>query len=227
MSQQAAPTMQGSTCRAAPATTAVSATPATRSRGAAARVAGDGATPGRALVAKCLLLTMLMLSSAATAAQSRVSLEYAVKATYLYKLAPFVNWPPDTFTSPNAPFEICVLGRDPFNGFLVQAVAGRRVGTHPFEVRRLAAPTQAAGCQIVFIGDMRVGAVRDVLRTFDGKPVLTVTDSGDADSAGSIVQFVLERGHVRFDIDNAAAARNHLAISSKLLNLALTVKGDG
>jgi hypothetical protein len=37
----------------------------------------------------------------------------------------------------------------------------------------------------------------------------------------------MRRGHVRFEIDNAAAARNHLVISSKLLNLALAVKEAG
>jgi hypothetical protein len=32
---------------------------------------------------------------------------------------------------------------------------------------------------------------------------------------------------VRFEVDNTAAMRNHLTISSKLLNLALAVKGAG
>ncbi len=66
--------------------------------------------------------------------------------------------------------------------------------------------------------------MRAALRALDGKPVLTVTDAEDADSSGSIVQFVIRGGHVRFEIDNAAAQRNHLAISSKLLGLALAVR---
>src|SRR6185312_12207432 len=74
----------------------------------------------------------------------------------------------------------------------------------------------------------RARQVRATLQALDGKPVLTVTDSDDADSSGSIVQFVIRGGHVRFEIDNAAAVRSHLAISSKLLGLAVAVKGaDG
>ncbi|HJP99485.1 MAG TPA: YfiR family protein [Rhodanobacteraceae bacterium] len=181
-------------------------------------------------MAECALLMVLMLTGAESFAQSpapKVSLEYAVKATYLYKMAPFVNWPPHTFTSPDAPFEICVLGRDPFQGFLERQVAGRGLGSHPFKVRQLDGTTSGADCQIVFIGYSGPGEIREALRAFDGKPVLTVTDSGAVDSSGSIVQFVMDSGHVRFEVDNAAAERNHLEISSKLLSLALAVKGSG
>lgn len=181
-------------------------------------------------MAECALLVVLMLPCAKSFAQSpvpNVSLEYAVKATYLYKMAPFVNWPPDTFTSPDAPFQICIVGRDPFHGFLEKAIVGHALGTHRFAVRQLAGNASDAGCQIVFIGYTSPAQIRDALRPFQGKPVLTVTDSDAVDDSGSIVQFVMDSGHVRFEVDNTAAERNHLTISSKLLNLALAVKGAG
>lgn len=184
----------------------------------------------RLRVAECALLMVLMMTGAESFAQSpapNVSLEYAVKATYLYKMAPFVNWPPHTFTSPDAPFQICVVGHDPFNGFLEKAVAGRALGSHRFAVRQLEGSESGAGCQIVFIGYTRPAEIRDALRAFSGKPVLTVTDSDVADDSGSIVQFVVDSGHVRFEVDNTAAIRSHLTISSKLLKLALAVKGAG
>lgn len=181
-------------------------------------------------MAECALLVVLMLTGAESFAQSpspNVSLEYAVKATYLYKMAPFVNWPPDTFISPDAPFQICIVGRNPFHGFLEKAVAGRALGSHRFAVRQLEESASAADCQIVFIGYTRPEEIREALRPFSGKPVLTVTDSDAVDDSGSIVQFVMDSGHVRFEVDNTAALRNHLTISSKLLNLALAVKGPG
>ena len=53
-------------------------------------------------------------------------------------------------------------------------------------------------------------------------PMLTVTDS-NAPKPG-VIAFVVEHNHVRFDIDDAAAARDGLVISSKLLGLARNVK---
>jgi hypothetical protein len=156
---------------------------------------------------------------------SGISLEYQVKATYLYKLAPFVNWPPEEFAAPDTPFRICVAGDDPFDDFLQKAVAGHRFGTHPFEVRRLEALAPGAGCQIVFISRLQTQSVRQALAAVSGEPILTVIDSGTTDQGG-VVQFVIDHGRVAFEIDTGAAERNHITISSKLLNLALAVR-DG
>ena len=163
------------------------------------------------------------LSPQAQPAPQAVSLEYAVKATYLYKLAPFVNWPAEEFATPDAPFRICVVGDDPFDDFLDNAVTGRRFGNHPFEVHRLDSLTPEADCQIAFLGRVPSQSISQALEAVRGTPVLTVVDSTVPDRGG-IVQFVVKHGRVRFDIDTAAAARNHLTISSKLLNLALVVR---
>jgi YfiR/HmsC-like len=177
----------------------------------------------------CLLVLLLACAPGQAGArpgqppQADVSLEYAVKATYLYKLAPFVNWPPTTFGAADEPFRICVAGDDPFGDYLEKAVAGHRLGTHPFEVRRLDALTPDAACQIVFISHLPSQSIHDALDAVSGRPVLTVLDS-TAPHQGGIVQFVIERGRVRFVIDTGEAARNHISISSKLLNLAVAVR---
>lgn len=187
------------------------------------------AMPRRMRLAGCVIAVALLCASAESFAQPtppRISLEYAVKATYLYKLAPFVNWPPRTFTAPNAPFQICVIGDDPFDNYLEKAVAGHGLGSHPFTVRRMDRLEPGTDCQIAFIGRLSTQSLGDALAAVEGKPVLTVTDSNVRNDNGSIMQFVIEHGRVRFDIDTSAAARNHLTISSKLLNLALAVKDE-
>jgi hypothetical protein len=181
---------------------------------------------GHAGALRWLLASVLVCVACGAWAQSAtdaVSLEYAVKATYLYKLAPFVNWPPDDFATADAPFQICVVGTDPFGDFLDKAVAGRGMGTHPFAVRRLESVDGVADCQILFISHLPEMTTREALATVSGKPVLTVTDSTAPDADG-IVHFVIDRGRVAFEINTAAAARNQLTISSKLLQLAVAIK---
>jgi hypothetical protein len=157
------------------------------------------------------------------AAPPSVSLEYAVKATYIYKLAPFVTWPPGEFATANSPFTICVVGDDPFGGYLETAVTGRGISGHPFEVLRLAVLTPEAGCEIAFLSHLPGQGIPRALEAVSGKPVLTVVDSV-APARQGIVQFVIRHGRVGFEINAGAAARNHLAISSKLLSLALAVR---
>jgi hypothetical protein len=56
-----------------------------------------------------------------------------------------------------------------------------------------------------------------------GTPVLTVTDEAQG-SAHGIIHFVIRGNRVRFAIDDAAAAKNGMTISSKLMRLALSVR---
>jgi hypothetical protein len=152
------------------------------------------------------------------------SLEYAVKAAYLYKVAPFIEWPASAFPGGGGPFSICVQGADPFGAALDQAVAGQRVGVHPITVRRMDAVSADSGCQILYAGGSRRQSVIDALRTVRGAPVLTVTDGERPPAGRGVIHFVLKDGRVRFDIDDQAASENGLSISAKLLSLALSVR---
>ena len=169
-----------------------------------------------------LLLAALALPGAALG-QGASELEYAVKATYLYKFAPFVHWP-ESSQAAGAGFEICIVGRDPFGALLDDAVRGEQVRGQPIAVRRLPEIARASGCGIVFAGGSSAQSVREILDAVAGEPVLTVTDVALSRTAKGIVHFVILDDRVRFEIDDQAAAENGLMISSKVLSLALSVR---
>jgi hypothetical protein len=159
--------------------------------------------------------------SAPAAVRAQPSLEYAVKAAYLTKFAPFIEWPDGVMVSPSAPVTICILGADPFGALIDRTAssAGR-----PITIRRIASAGAADGCHLVYAGDAAA------LDTLSGKPVVTVTDAAadagiaaSAPAAHGVISFVTVDNHVRFDIDDAQAARNGIRISSKLLELAHVV----
>jgi hypothetical protein len=148
------------------------------------------------------------------------SLEYAVKAAYLTKFVPFIEWPDAAFASSASPVSICVLGEDPFAGKLEQAAGGARSGERAITVRHTTAAD--ASCQLVFLGSADSAATETVLQELKGKPVVTVTDSSL--KAHGVISFIVAENHVRFDIDDGAAAQDGLKISAKLLGLAHAVK---
>jgi hypothetical protein len=158
-------------------------------------------------------------------ARADASLEYAVKAAYLPKFIPFITWPDSAFASPAAPVTICVLGDSPFGGKLEQAASGTKSADRAIVVRHLSAPDASAPCQMIFLGPGDQAVVDGTLDAMKGRPVVTVTDSGI--KAHGVISFLIEANHVRFDIDDAAAAQDGLVISSKLLGLAHAVKQRG
>ncbi|HEY4265044.1 MAG TPA: YfiR family protein [Micropepsaceae bacterium] len=149
------------------------------------------------------------------------TLEYAVKATFVYKFAGFVDWPATSFESPSSPVTICVLGSDPVAALIDQAAAGRQVGDRTVAVKYLQIFVRDSGCNILYVAANMPGDAANAAR---GAPVLTVGASPRAEAGGTIVTFVVQDNRVRFDIDDAAAAENGLAISSKLLSLARAVR---
>jgi hypothetical protein len=156
-------------------------------------------------------------------AGAQPSLEYAVKAAYLTKFIPFIQWPDGAFAGAGAPLTICVLGDDPFGGQLDKTAGGLKAGARAVAVRHITAPE--SGCQILFLASPDAAADASALAALRGKPVLTVTDSG-APMRG-VISFVVTENHVRFDIDDALAAQDGLSISSKLLSLAHAVRQRG
>ncbi len=162
---------------------------------------------------------------AAWAATPDGSVESVVKAAYLYKFTPFIEWPSSAFAGPSSPFTICVLGADPFGASLDQVLAGHRVGERSVRVRRLQAIDQPEDCQVLYAAGSKaqVGAA---LTKVKGSPVLTVTEQSLGVS-GAVVQFYVKNGHVRFTLDPAAAQANGMVISAKLLSLAAALQGEG
>lgn len=177
--------------------------------------------PRRRTAATVLALVLGWLSTPAARA---ASLEYAVKANYLYKFAPFVDWPPRAFDGQSSPLVVCVAGDDPFGDTLDSAVRGQTVAGHPVVVRRMAAVAANPACHVLYLGHLHGQSVTEALALTRGAPVLTVTDPAQG-SAGGAIQFVLKDGRVRFALDVARAQAGGLALSSKLQALAVSLKG--
>ena len=187
--------------------------------GPSSRAAAD-VRPWRWFLGRLVMIGMTLSWSAVGA----TSLEYQVKAAYLHKLVSFVDWPAGSFPPPGAAVNLCVVGDDPFGATLDQMVENQQINGHPLVVRRLATVSGPSGCQILYIAGSRRQSIANALQMVRGSPSLTITDGPEAN--GSIVQFVVKQDRVRFTIDVAAASRNGLTISSKLLSLALAVR-DG
>lgn len=179
---------------------------------------------GAAAIRAALSLLALALGGATPAHAAPEAPELAVKAIYLSKLAPFVSWPPSAWATPTAPLTICVQGADPFGPILDRATAGEAVGPHPVVVRRLARLDPSSGCQIAFVAGGAEQTQVQALQAVDGAPVLTVTDEAQRPVSKGIIHLVLDAGRVRFSIDTAQADRGGMAISSKLLALAVAVR---
>jgi hypothetical protein len=170
--------------------------------------------------ARLLLLIALSLGAAPARAQPS---EEAVKAAFLPRFARYVSWPGPATPAPGAPFQLCVVGRDPFGALLDQAASSELIDGHNVAIRRMATPDRAAGCQLAFVQGATPQDTTRMLLALRSQAVLTITDARAGPQRG-MIHFTIVGGRVRFFIDDAEAAGRGLSISSRLLAVAAGVR---
>lgn len=165
------------------------------------------------------ILAAQLLQGGTVLAQNGGFSEYQVKAAFLYNFGKFVEWPTNDFASTNSPLLIGVYGENPFGNDLAGVVHGRSINGHPVVARQVSLG-ELRSCQILFIARSEQKNINEILRVLDGAGVLTVTENMDPFASGIMIDFTVQNDRIRFEINNRAARKVGLKLSSKLLILA-------
>jgi len=184
------------------------------------------ATGAKRLLAGLLLLIWVHAGAWAQAerAAARVAEEHQVKAAYLYKFLGFIQWPPQSFVSAEAPFVIGVVGADALADELARVVASRQVNGRSAVARKLGPGEPPTGVHLLFIGRDVGARAAGLLAQARDQSMLTVTETEEAFEAGSAINFVVVDNKVRFDIAPRSAEASSLKISSRLIGVARRVR---
>lgn len=156
-------------------------------------------------------------------AQSEVILaEYRVKANFLFRFLPYVEWPSTSFDGAGSPLVVGVLGADALADELETIVKSRLVSDRPVVTQRWRRGEALTPLHVLFVGRGHMGALQEVAAS-KGPALLTVTEAVDGLTHGGIINFVIVDDRVRFDVALKSAEAARLSISSRLLQLARRV----
>jgi hypothetical protein len=150
--------------------------------------------------------------------------EYQVQAAYLYNFGRFIRWPANIIGAQQDAFTVCIFGQDPFGNTLNATVAGGTIWGKSVTVKRLSNPEDAASCRILFISSSEADRLHYVLEALEKASVLTVSDMPQFSQRGGMIQFVMERNRVRFEVNFTATQNAGLILSSELLKVATVVR---
>lgn len=149
--------------------------------------------------------------------------ESQVKAAYLYKFCSYIEWPEHTFANAETPLSIAVRGADSLANELIKIVASHTINGRPVIVRKLGPDDSLAGINVLFVGNEYRERYNEIFGSLKGQPILIVTESGEALTHGSMINFLLVDGRVRFEAAPRAARQNNLTISARLLAAAYRI----
>src|SRR5437867_11036861 len=99
-------------------------------------------------------------------------------------------------------------------------VAEKTIGTHPIAVKQFSMEDDLACCQLVFVRGSERKNTSVALASLDYANVLLIGEDSAFLRAGGMINLVLDKGKVRFEIAHDALDRSNIHFSSKFLSLA-------
>ena len=147
--------------------------------------------------------------------------EYQVKAAYIYNFAKSAQWPPSLLPDGTAPLVIGVFGGDAeFVNVLTGIVSGKSIGTHPIAVKHLKLGDDLTGCHTLFFRASERQNTHAAIASLNSGNVLLVGEDTAFLGQGGMINLVMARGKIQFEIAQDALDRSSIQFSSKFLSLA-------
>jgi len=149
--------------------------------------------------------------------------EQQLKAAFVLRFPQFVAWPPGAVIGRKT-LDICVSGSGVTESSLRELTSGESLNGMRLVVRNAPSVRELSSCHVLVLGGPRPD--RELMAHVAHLPILTVGDGAAFLDDGGIIQLKLVDRRVRFEISMPAAARAGLTLSSQLLRLAATVRGQ-
>lgn len=146
------------------------------------------------------------------------SIEYQIKAAFIANFIAFTQWP-ENITNP---ITLCLYGEDYFGDHLDQ-LQNKPKANYQIQIQRINNLNQVDSCQSLFISKSSIDQLEYILDYLENRTVLTIADSPNAAKQGIAINMDINNEKITFEINLRAARNANLNISSKLLQLAISV----
>jgi hypothetical protein len=167
----------------------------------------------------CAVLSLWMMVFAASALAEPTPADSATLragkvAQVVHGILSYARWP-----QPLQPLRLCVIAPTEYADLLWQ---NHELESHqPVEAKRLLVknPNLETDCDAVYLGVVEDSQRQALFRRLIGKPVLTISESSQDCSDGSLFCLKISDDHVGFNINLDAVARSGVRIHPNVLKL--------
>ena len=151
--------------------------------------------------------------------------EYRVKAAFLYNFARFVDWPAEAFPTPGDLSLFVFSAKTLSAGLWTMWLPVKRSADGPSSSAVSPTPARPAGARSCSLVPRRISALSPFLRLRSTPAFSRSANAANSTSGGLIIDFTLENGKVRFEINRLRADREPASIRG-FLSLATGVRND-
>ncbi len=148
---------------------------------------------------------------------SQASSVSQAQSMFIYNFSRLIQWPSGSSTGE---FIIGVIGDNDVYSSLSSFVANKKVGTQSIVVKKFDDPQSISRCQILFVGDSKIGKFPEVISKIQGYNSLVITERRGMINSGSAIDFILVEDKLKFVLNTENAVKYNLIVSKSLEDMA-------
>ncbi len=173
-----------------------------------------------------VIILAILLISGSMALSGNITAEM-IKATYLEKIANFIEWPDSSVESDSSgTFIIGVVGENKFGDVLDKLYKERKIKNKNVEIRYFSSSESVGHCNILFISKSEAGNLKEILEKAGELNALTVGDTEGYADEGVLVNFYNQGKNIRFEINERAVKNSQLVFSHHLYSAARIIHSE-
>jgi hypothetical protein len=169
----------------------------------------------REVLKRAFFIILLFLSIGGVKAAPPVQIN-AMTAAYLYNFILYIDWKKEKENE----ITICAVGNNTLGQSLYD-LQGKQIKASTIEVKLLDNKDSFSGCELLFIPEeLDVQHISSIVEAVKDLPVVTVSNSPDAEEANVMVSLFVQKQRLAFVINKNSADHAGIKFSSQLLRLA-------
>ena len=163
-----------------------------------------------------IFLVVLMLSAFGFSSAQVTSVSQA-QSMFIYNFSRLIQWPAG---SSNGEFIIGVIGDTEMFTSLTAFVTNKKVGNLSISVKKFDDTQNITRCNILFVGDAKIGKLGEVISKIEGSNSLIITERKGMINSGSAIDFFMDQDKLKFVINADNAEKYNLIVSKSLEDMA-------
>ncbi|WP_225000267.1 YfiR family protein [Cesiribacter sp. SM1] len=146
--------------------------------------------------------------------------DYKFHTVFIYNFTKYIKWPDNTQGNS---FVIGVLGKSGITTPLKEMAASKTVNGKPIEVVVYNSIDEIKDCHMIFLPSGQSKELAAMRTKLANSPTLIISEKSGLAEQGSAINFILNDGRWKFEVNQATTDMHGLKISQELLKFALKV----
>ncbi|SFB70690.1 protein of unknown function [Flexibacter flexilis DSM 6793] len=146
--------------------------------------------------------------------------DYKFQSLFLYNIGKLSKWTPEREVGD---FKVGVWGDKQIAETMSRALLDKKIGNQDIKVSLFEDASDIAGCHILFVPAMARVSIEKLAPIIEKNNIMLITEHEGWGKKGSIINFVIVNGKMKFEVNPIAAQKANVKLSNSLMAMGILI----